>query len=223
MIEASLKVKRNNSTQKLYTERASLYEHLFVNFLGWGRELEAFFRKSDYIRPGFKILDAGCGTGIITRILYRLAHSKNHEGIQFHAFDLTQNMLDIFHQWILDTDATGIELKQADVLEIEALPSHWKEYDLIVSSTMLEYLPGDRIRDALHNLKQLLRAEGILLVFITKRNFLTEWLGKRWWKTNVFQVDEIQQIFRDVGFSAIERKRFSLLWSNSIIVIEARR
>ena len=216
-------MKTHNQTQKLYTQRASLYERLFVDFLGWGKALDAFFRRSNYLRPNAKILDAGCGTGIITRVLYQLSSEKGYEGIQFHAFDLTQNMLDIFQQWIVGQGATNIEYQQADVLALETLPAHWTGYDLIVSSTMLEYLPENRVHDALRNLKQLLGDDGLLLVFLTRRNFLTRWLGKRWWKTNVFEADQIQTIFREMGFSRIERKNFTSMWSNSILVIEARK
>jgi ubiquinone/menaquinone biosynthesis C-methylase UbiE len=104
-----------------------------------------------------RVLDAGCGTGIITRILHQLAQEKNYTGINFHSFDLTENMLEIFRQWIATQGAEPIELAQADVLEIEALPEHWKEHDLVVTSAMLEYLPRDRVQDALANLNRLLR------------------------------------------------------------------
>ena len=63
----------HDPVRRLYTDRGALYQRLFVDFLGWGRELETFFRKAHYLRPGLKILDAGCGTGIITQVLYRLA------------------------------------------------------------------------------------------------------------------------------------------------------
>ena len=216
-------MKPENWVQRFYAKRASLYERLFVDFLGWGRELEAFFQRSDYIQPNFKILDAGCGTGIVTRILYRLAHEQGLEGIKFHAFDLTQNMLDIFHQWIIAHKANNIELKQADVLEAEMFPSDWKEYDLIVSSTMFEYLPEDKTKDALVNLKQLLREGGTILVFLTKRNILTRWFAEKWLKTNLYDESEIQTLFHEAGFDEITYKNFSSQWSKFIMVIEAKR
>jgi len=212
-----------NWVQKFYAKRASLYERLFVDFLGWGRELETFFRRSGYIQPDFKILDAGCGTGIVTRILYRLAQERGFEGVRFHAFDLTQNMLDIFQQWIATHGADNIELKQADVLEAHAFPSSWREYDLIVSSTMLEYLPEDKIMDALINLERLLSNNGIFLAFLTKRNTLTQWLAEKWWRTNLFEESETQLRFYKAGFANIKFKNFSSRWSKFIIVIEAKK
>jgi 2-polyprenyl-3-methyl-5-hydroxy-6-metoxy-1,4-benzoquinol methylase len=213
-------MKANHPVQNLYTKRASLYEQLFIHFLGWGRELETFFQRSNYIRPDMKMLDAGCGTGIITRVIYQLAREKSYEGINFHAFDLTRNMLGIFQQWITENGANSIEIEQADVLEIESLPPHWKDYDLIVSSTMLEYIPKDKVLRALTNLKQLVKSDGILLVFVTKRNIITRLLAGGWWKTNIYEVSEIQTFFRDAGFTEITFKELSRWWSNSIIVIE---
>ena len=142
-------------------------------------------------------------------------------GIQFHAFDITQNMLEVFQKWILVQEAKNIEIRQADVLEIQNLPSHWREYELIVSSTMLEYLPKNKVKHALMNLKRLLGLRGKLLIFITKRNIITRWLARRWWKTNLYEEHEIRTLLSDVGFDKIEFKHFSSGWSNSIMVIEA--
>ena len=160
---------------------------------------------------------------MITRVLYRLANEKDHAGINFHAFDLTQKMLEIFQEWIAGQAGDHIELQRADVLELESLPPHWKEYNLIVSSAMLEHLPKDKIKDALSNLKQLLGSEGTLLVIITKRNFLTQWFIGKWWKTNLYAEQEIRALFHAVGFNKIEFKKFTPRWSNFILVIEAKK
>ncbi len=212
------------TVQRLYTEKASLYQRLFIDFLGWGRELEAFFRRSDYLRPNVKILDAGCGTGVVTRILYKLAQEKRQPQINFNAFDLTPSMLKIFQQWVTEQKASNVELRQADVLKTENLPSSWKDYDLIISSTMLEYLPKSKVTIALRNLKERLKSKGVLLVFMTRRNSLTWWLAGKWWKANIYSENQAQKLFYDAGFKTIAFKVFSsnLWWSRSIMVIEAR-
>ncbi len=217
-------MKTENQAQQLYTEKASFYERVFVNFLGWGKEVESFFQKTNYLQSGMKILDAGCGTGIITRTLHQLAIKNNYHRITFHAFDLTQNMLAIFQQWITKQKANDIELRQADVLQIETLPSSWRNYDLIVSSAMLEYLPKNKVAQALANLKSLLRTEGILLVIMTKRNLLTWLFAKKLWKANIYKENEIQPLFHEAGFEKVAFKVFSSnsWWPKSIMVIEAK-
>jgi SAM-dependent methyltransferase len=216
-------MKGSDSVQALYTERASFYDRLFVDFLGWGKELKTFFQKSDYLKPDVKILDAGCGTGIITRVLYQLASDKHTQGIQFHAFDLTQSMLDVFQQWVVGQQADNIELRQADVLNLAGLPAHWTGYDLIISSTMLEYIPPEKAKDALGNLSMLLGPDGNLLVFVTRRNFLTQWVARMWWKTNVYKESEIHSFFQNLGFKLIASRKLSPGWSNSIMVVEAKK
>lgn len=212
-----------NEVQKLYTKKAPLYHHFFIDFLGLGRKLKRFFLKSNYLHSRLKILDAGCGTGIATRILYNIAQEKEYKEITFHAFDITPAMLDIFRRWITDENAKNIILKQADVLDLKNLPLDWKEYDLIVSEGMLEYLPKDKIQQVMNNLKQLLRENGRLLVFITRRNIVTKLIVERWWKANIYEEKEIKQIFQNIGFSEFEFKNFSTMWLNSTIVVEAKR
>ncbi len=214
-------MKPGGSVQQLYAQRASFYDRLFIDFLGWGKELETFFRQSDYLHPSTKILDAGCGTGIITRVLYQLAKDKGYQDIIFHAFDLTEQMLFVFQQWIAVHEATTIELLQADVLELETLPPHWDGYDTIVSSTMLEYLPREKLLAAMDNLKHLLKSEGTLLIFMTRRNLLTRWLAGKWWKTQVYEENELHSLLHQLGFKIIKPRQLSPGWSSSIMVIEA--
>ena len=141
-----------NKIQKLYTKRAALYHLFFVDFLRGGRRIMDFLRERGYLQSHFRILDAGCGTGNATRALYTISRENGYEDVIFHAFDLTQAMLDLFQQWIKKVGANNVTLKQADVLNLDQLPSDWNEYDLIVSSAMLEHLPKDRIRQALSGL-----------------------------------------------------------------------
>ena len=212
----------NSEVQKLYAKRADSYERLFINFLGWRKELETFFWKSDYIHSNFKVLDAGCGTGVVTKALFQLANRKVGGRVQFHAFDITEQMLEVFQQWIAKQGANNIEIQVADILAIDTLPAYWKNYELIVASTVLEYLPRDKVEYALMNLKQLLGRGGVLLIFITKCNFITRWLAKKWRKTNLYDRQEIGALLSNAGFVKSEFKKLSSGWASSILVIEAK-
>jgi ubiquinone/menaquinone biosynthesis C-methylase UbiE len=114
-----------DNVRTLYTKKARFYQWFFIDFLGWGKQLEAFFSNSNYLSPKLKILDAGCGTGIVTRILYSIAEQQRFRDIQFYAFDLTPAMSDVFSEWIAKQGIKNIELTQANVLILEEqLPSH---------------------------------------------------------------------------------------------------
>lgn len=195
------------AVKKLYTENASFYHRLFVNYLLYGKGLKAALRKHVGLRPGMKVLDAGCGTGILMRNLYEIARENGLQEIEFHGLDLTPAMMDLFKVWISDRRATGITLQQADVLKPEQLPQAWRNHDVVVSSGMLEYLSKDEIVDALRNLNGLLGEDGTMMVFITRHNILNKWLIQAWWKGNMYKRDEISRVFHDAGLS-MEFKRF---------------
>ncbi|MBI2051253.1 class I SAM-dependent methyltransferase [Candidatus Roizmanbacteria bacterium] len=207
-----------SEVQNIYTKKASYYQFLMVDFLGFGMAIEKFFREFNYVGPHFKILDAGCGTGNATRALYTIASEKGYEDVTFHAFDLTQAMLDLFQQWIKKVGANNIILKRSNVLDLEQLPSDWNGYDAVVSTAMLEHLPKDSVRPALRGLKQLLKHNGRLLVVITRRNIINKFIGWRW-KNNTYDKNELQKIFLDGGFSEFKIRNF--FW-NFMFIIEAK-
>lgn len=221
MKSSNKKMETRRKVQDLYTKRALSYESLYVKRLGWGKELNTFFTNSAYLQSSLKILDAGCGTGVITRTLNKVAIEKGYEDIVFHAFDLNQGMLDIFQMKITEEKGLqNVELQQADVLKLDSLRASWGEYDLIISSALLEYIPKEQVNNALVNLKKLLKDDGKMLFFITRRNLVTNLMGKLWWKTNLFEDDKFQRTLRDVGFNEIQPRTLPSKWSKYIMVFE---
>lgn len=143
-----------------------------------------------------------------------------------HAFDLTPTMLDRFRGTLRSRGIEGIELAQADVLSLHRLPDPWRDYDLVVSASMLEYLPRPRLGVAIGGLRSLLREGGSLLLFITRRNLLTRPLIGRWWQANLYGRSELEQAFREAGFDSVAFRRFPArfghlgLWGH---IVEAGR
>jgi ubiquinone/menaquinone biosynthesis C-methylase UbiE len=208
---------------KLYTNRQRSYLR-FVNLLFYPQGIRAFFCASPLLRSGLRILDAGCGTGIITLALREALVARGLEAGLLNGFDLTPAMLDAFRATLRAQSIDGIELVQADVLELDALPSEWTGYDLIVSASMMEYLPRARIADALAGLRGRLNDGGSLLLFITRQNLLMESLIGRWWDANLYRQSELRDAFGRAGFGRVEFRRFPLafrhldLWGH---VVEA--
>jgi len=89
----------------------------------------------------------------------------------------------------------------ADAFELDTLPDAWTQYDLIVSASMLEYVPRHRLVDALRSLRGRLRKGGRFVLFITRRNWLTRPLIGRWWHANLYNAEELRDAFHRAGFS----------------------
>ena len=86
-----------------------------------------------------------------------------------HAFDLTPAMLEHFRASLARRGIEGVATARADVLALESLPRDWTGYDLVVTASMLEYVPRGRFAEALAGLRARLREGGRLVLFITRR------------------------------------------------------
>ena len=143
-----------------------------------------------------------------------------------HAFDLTPAMLERFDARLRTRAIRGVETRQADVLDLAQLPASWKDYDLVVSASMLEYVPPDRLAEALAGLRGLLAPEGRLVLFITRRNWLTRPLIGHWWQGNLYDEAQLSERFRHAGFARFAFGSFPVtarhlsLWGH---IVEASR
>ncbi len=207
----------------LYGRRWASYDR-FIRLVRYPQGLRAYFHRSPLLRSGLRVLDAGCGTGALTLAVRGALVARGLTPGPMHAFDLTPAMLDCLRAKLAAAGAGGVELAQADVLRLDTLPPGWKDYDLVVTASMLEYVPRERFADALAGLRGLVRPGGRFVLFITKRNWLMRPLIGRWWDSNLYTAVELTEAldragFRDVSFSAFPfRYKYLTPWGH---VVEA--
>lgn len=209
---------------RLFADRARSYVR-FVRFVQYPQGLGAYFLGSPLLRSGLRVLDAGCGTGIVTLALRDALLSRGFHPGSLQGFDLTPAMLQGFRQTLRTRAIDGVDLVQADVLRLDTLPGSWTNYDLIVSASMLEYLPRNRLVDALAGLRERLNPEGSFVLFITRRNWLMRPLIGRWWEANLYEAGELEESFRRAGFSTVAFRRFPLAFRHLALwgyIVEAR-
>ena len=216
--------KPTSDPAQLFSDRSGSYSR-FIRFVRYPQGIRAWFLRSPLLRSELRVLDAGCGTGVVTLALRDALLRRGFAPGPMHAFDLTPAMLERFREELARRGVGEVELAQADVLELHRLPASWRHYDLVVSASMLEYVPCARLSDALRALRSLLKEGGTFVLFITRRNWLTRPLIGRWWQSNLYAKGEIERALREAGFESVVFRsfppgfRYLGLWGH---IVEAR-
>jgi ubiquinone/menaquinone biosynthesis C-methylase UbiE len=211
--------------QKLYSAKLRAYR-AFISFFRSRQAIRVLLENSGLLRPGLRVLDAGCGFGTATFALLDALRRRNIEPQVIEAFDLTSAMLVQFQGELESRGISHVRLKQANVLKLEELPASWTAYDLIVSTSMLEYVSGEDLSRALAALYARLGRRGILLVVITRRSWITKILIEWCWHAARYTRKELREAFVSAGFRdlAFIGFPFRYFWQNfSNYVIVAKR
>ncbi len=215
----------SDDARQLFTDRLDVYAR-FIRAVRYPQGLRAFWCASPLLHPGLRILEAGCGTGALTFAAWDAAEQRGIRFDTFDTFDLTPAMLDRLRASLGRRRVAGIRLAEANVLDLDALPADWRDYDLVVSASMLEYVPRERFADALRGLRERLKDGGRFVLFVTRRNPLTRVLIGRWWQSNLYTVPELTEAFMAAGFSRVRfpgfpfAARYLSAWGH---VVEADR
>lgn len=218
-------MKARTDPVQLFAAKAGSYSR-FIRLVRYQQGLQAYFRLSPLLLPGIRVLDAGCGTGAVLLALHEAMVARGLLLGSLHGFDLTPGMLDRLRASLRTRRIEGVELVQADVLKLGTLPAAWHNFDLIVSASMLEYVPREHFSTALRGLRELLNEGGSLILFMTRDTWLMRQLIGRWWQSNVYTAQELKDGFAAAGFSAIAFGsfppfyRYLASWGH---IVEARR
>ncbi len=197
-----------------FSKRARIYDFVFQKAQPYTRD---FLVDRDILSSNMKVLDAGTGTGLLTRILYSLARERGLVNTDFHAFDLTPAMLKKFASWIREQGAEdAISTQVQDVLDLEGLPEKWKDYDLVVTASMLEYVPPESLHKAVAGLLGRLKPGGKMVWMLCGRTPLMKFLIGWMWRSNLYTKSELDVVLAKAGATEVEYLCFPPLNKNSL-------
>ena len=107
--------------RRMFTERTDSYVR-FIRSVGYPLAIRAYFLRCPFLRSGLRVLDAGCGTGVVSLAAREALLARGHSVGAIDAFDLTPAMLDRFRQRLGKRGFTEVRLAEANVLALEELP-----------------------------------------------------------------------------------------------------
>ena len=209
--------------QQFFSTRTETYNS-FISAFRYPQGIRSLLQSSELLRPGLRVMDAGCGTGVVTFAFIEAMASRGLKYDTIHAFDLTPAMLSRFQASLDTRGINDIQLRQADVLALDQLPQSWIGYDLVLSASMLEYLPKKELPLALAELRKRLSPGGRILIVITKKSLEAKILVERCWRSESYSREELHQAFAAGGFHEVTFRRFpgQYFWLNrSSYTVEA--
>jgi len=149
-----------------YDRIAAVYDLTF-KLNGYGRSLDQYFAQHPLpISRGARILDAGCGTGLLTLALLRAVRFP----VELTALDLSATSIVAANKAV--TQSRGrkqdVSFAQGNVL---SLPFGDDTFDLVVTSGALEYVP---LEEGLNELARVIATGGHLLHLPCRPSFASK-------------------------------------------------
>ncbi len=204
-----------NQTKNFYDQIADVHNLSFkVN--GYRQSVEKYLRSKKLDFPdNFQVLDAGCGTGLMTSALY----GANLRPQQTIAFDLSKKSLIVAKNEFTEdrkVKHNTIRYVQGNIL---SLPFENNSFDLILTCGVLEYVPLD---EGFAEIARVLRPTGYVL-FLPVRPSL---VGKVLERVYSFKAPKTKQVLKTVNnhFSIIEHHKFPITepisWSKNLFLLQ---
>ncbi|MBI5462996.1 MAG: methyltransferase domain-containing protein [Gammaproteobacteria bacterium] len=155
------------------------------------------------LAPGERVLDVGCGTGVLTRLAAEAVGATGY----VVGIDPGPRMLAEARR----TSAASAARIEFRLAAIEALPFGDASFDAVLSSLMLHHLPPDMKRAGLKEVYRVLKPGGRLIVVDVDRPAQPLWWLAAWplllmSMTRINILGHVPAFLREAGFASVASK-----------------
>ena len=178
-----------------YSWAARWYDFsLTVN--GYRQGIRKFFARTSLSLPtALKILDVGCGTGLMSEILL-----EKFPLAQIPAFDIDEKMIEQFRQKIARWPSprqVRLQINVGNLFEFSTAD----KFDLIVTGGVLESVP---LQPAITRLKNFLAPNGFFLNIALKQNWFTRYILGYIFNLTPYELRTNLGALRQAGFNKVD-------------------
>ena len=177
--------------------------------IGLGRNFRDETLRPAALKPGERVLDVGCGTGVLTRLAAATVGPSGH----VVGIDPSPGMIGVARVNAAQTNSRA-EFKLA---VIERLPFEDGSFDVVLSSCMLHHLPAELKHEGLREVRRMLKPGGRFVAVDIDRPANPLWWLVIWPLLMMPMAainlrGEIPDYLRDAGFDPVQVKGHWARW-----------
>ncbi len=170
-------LKHNLRSKLFYNVLAPVYDHIILS-TGYRAHLRRFVQGVELPTKELHVLDAGCGTGLVTFALL-----DKYENIKITAFDYSKDMLMAAEKFQEKENYSNVEFYLGDIESVNPLKNFNGEmkfleeesFDYIFVSGALEYVDMEK---GIRELAKYLKKDGVLINIAVRNNLCGKLIGK---------------------------------------------
>ncbi len=184
----------------------------------WSFYIEATIRETLSrleLQPGERLLDVGCGTGVLLATLSAAVPDAKLSGV-----DPSREMLEVARGRL----GEAVLLTQSHA---ESLPFSDRAFDVVVSTNAFHYFRNPL--GALEGMARVLGPNGRLVITDWCDDYLACWLCDRWLRIfdrahfRTYGQSRCRQLVEEAGFAGVRVERYKINWLWGLMTAVGRR